>query len=100
MGVMMRRVVPLPFPASPALRSPEELGAYIRAARTQSNLTLETAALLIGISKQTLLNIEKNPGSVSFSYVLRAAHELGVSLFAIPAQKQEIAQRAMSSVLG
>jgi hypothetical protein len=36
-----------------------------------------------------MVNIETNPGSVSLALVLRAAQALEVSLFAVPAQKQE-----------
>lgn len=95
----MRRVVSLPFPATPILSSPEDLGRHIRAARTQSGMTLETAALSIGVAKQTMVHIETNPGSVSLSLVLQAAQALGVTLFAVPAQKQILAERVLLSEL-
>lgn len=95
----MRKVVPLPFPPSLALRSVAELGEFIRAARTQSGLTLEIAALSIGVSKQTMTNIEKNPGTVGCEIVMRAAQALGVSLFAVPSQKKSLAQKILLSEL-
>ena len=39
----MKSVKPLPTPTNPLLANAQELGAHIRAARTQSGLTLEEA---------------------------------------------------------
>ena len=50
---MARRVVPTAFPTAPQLRTCDELGAAVRAARTASGLTLEEAALAVSIAKQT-----------------------------------------------
>lgn len=91
----MRRVTAKPFPAEHLVASPNDLGSYIRAARTQSGLTLEDAALSCGVSKNTLLNIERSPSSVSFGLLLQAATALGVSLFAVPALQQEPARRLL-----
>jgi transcriptional regulator with XRE-family HTH domain len=91
----MRRVVPLPFPVEPVINSARELGCFVRAARTQSGLTLENAALATGISKQTLQDLETGKPTVSLGLTLRVAQELGVALFAQPAQDKERSRRRL-----
>ena len=93
----MRRVLPLNFPKDPLIVQTTDLGAYVRAARTQSGLTLEEAALSVGVSRQTMVNIEKNSGSVSFAVILQAARALGVVLFAQPAENRERAGRLLKA---
>lgn len=95
----MRRIIPKAFPTDPILAAPTDLGAFIRAARTQSGLTLEDAALSVGVAKQTMQNIETNPASVSFGLVLEVARALGVTLFAFPAQQQEQVRRLITREL-
>ena len=85
----MRRVLPLPFPEDPLVSGSLDLGAHIRAARTQSGLTLEEAAMSVGVSKQTMHSIETGTGTVSLELVLLAAKALGVALFAQPAQHSD-----------
>jgi hypothetical protein len=46
-----------------------------------------------------MVNIETDPGSVSLALVLRAAQALGVSLFAVPAPKQERIRRVLLNEL-
>jgi len=93
----MRRVLPLSFPENPLIAQATDLGAYVRAARTQSGLTLEEAALSVGVSRQTMVNIEKNSGSVSFAVILQAARALGVVLFAQPAESREHISRLLQA---
>jgi transcriptional regulator with XRE-family HTH domain len=95
----MRRVTTRAFPADPVLTLAADLGAFIRAARTQSGMTLEDASLSVGVAKQTMQNIETNPASVSFGVVLDVARALGVSLFAFPAQQQEQVRRLVRTEL-
>ncbi len=85
----MRRVVPAAFPADPLLREPAEFGAALRAARTRSGLTLVDAALSLGISKQTLHDLERGKPTVAIGTALRVAAQLGVSLFMAPAEVRE-----------
>lgn len=82
---MARRVVPTAFPTNPQLRTCEELGAALRAARTGSGLTLEEAALAVSIAKQTLGDLEAGKPTVGLGIALRVAQALGVSLFIAPA---------------
>lgn len=91
----MRRVVPLLFPADPLIDSAKEFGCFVRAARTQSGLTLENAALAVGISKQTLQDLETGKPTVGLGLALRVAQELGVALFAQPAQNKERIRRRL-----
>lgn len=77
----MRRVVPTPFPLDPWLQSTEQLGAAVRASRTAAGMTLEDAALAVGVAKQTLQNLETGKGQVSLTIALRILGGLGVDLF-------------------
>jgi len=78
---MARRVVPTAFPSDPQLISSVELGAAIRAARTESGLTLEEAAIAVDVAKQTLSDLEAGKPTVGLGIALRVAKALGVSLF-------------------
>ncbi|MDE2259738.1 MAG: helix-turn-helix transcriptional regulator [Betaproteobacteria bacterium] len=89
----MRRVVPTLFPSDPLLKDAAMFGAAIRAARTGAGMTLVDAAMTLGISKQTLSNLEKASGSVGLSIALKVARELGVAVFAAPAGDREPVRR-------
>lgn len=85
----MKRVVKTVFPSDPLITDARQLGEIMRAARTQQGLTIETAAMAAGVSKDTLCNIEAGKPTVSIGIVLSLAHELGVSLFYAPTQRRE-----------
>jgi len=89
----MRRVVPTSFPSDPLLQDAATFGAAIRAARTAAGMTLSDAAMTLGISKQTLSDLEKATASVGLSIALRAARDLGVAVFAAPAADREPVRR-------
>jgi len=91
----MRRVVPLPFPSDPVVTDAAKLGAAIRAARSNAGMTLVDAALALGISKQTLSDLETAKSSVGLGTTLHVAREMGVALFAVPAGEREIVRRAI-----
>ncbi len=91
----MRRVVPLPFPSDPLVMSARDLGRFARAARTQSDLTLEAAAVALGVSKQTLQNLETGKDTVGLGMALHILEGLGVALFAVPAELKERARRRL-----
>ena len=88
----MKKVVATAFP-DPLLTGALAFGKAVRAARTTSGMTQADAALVIGISKQTLLDIESGTGTVGLALSLRTAHELGVSLFAVPSKDREVLRR-------
>lgn len=64
------------------------LGHFIRAQRTASGLSIDQAALSIGIAKQTLADLEKGKPTVGVGIVLRVVAELGLGL--LIAQKQDV----------
>lgn len=94
----MRRVIPIPFPQDPLVSDAAELGMAIRAARCASGMTLVDAAVTLGLSKQTLSDLEKAKGSVGVVTALRVARELGVAIFAVPAADRELVRRAIHGV--
>jgi transcriptional regulator with XRE-family HTH domain len=85
----MKRVVKVPFPPDPLVANPGTLGAAIRAMRTDQGMTIEEAAMTIGIAKQTLSDIEAGKPTVGFGMVLKVAGELGVSLFVAPTRDRD-----------
>lgn len=92
----MRHVVPVPFPTDPVAMSATDIGRFARAARTQSELTLEGAALALGVSKQTLQDLETGKPTVGLGLTLRILEGLGVVLFAQPAELKERARRRLA----
>lgn len=91
----MRTVVPLDPPHDPTVLDAASLGAAIRSARTRSRIPLVEAADAIGVSRQTMINIEKGGAGVGLPTVLKAARELGVTLFAVAATEREVVRRAI-----
>lgn len=89
----MRRVKPLAFPLDPLVLDPSAIASFIRAARTQSGLTLEEAALTTGVAKSTMQAVETQPHKVAFATVLHVAKELGVAILAVPAEQREVVRR-------
>lgn len=86
---MAKRVVPSPFPA-PFVATPEQFGAAVRAARTASGMTLEEAALALGVAKQTLQSLERGTSSVGLALALRIAQALGVAVLVAPASRRRV----------
>jgi transcriptional regulator with XRE-family HTH domain len=93
----MKRVVAQTFPINPSLRAPMDLGIALRAARTSAGLSLDAAALGLGISKKTLLKLEQGASSVAIGTALHAAAQLGVALFMVPAARKDLARRKILS---
>ena len=89
----MRRVVPSPPPADPLVTDAATFGAMLRAARTKTGMTLVDAAMTLGLSKQTLGDLETAKASVGLVTALKAARELGVAIFAVPADERERVRR-------
>ena len=94
----MKRVVPTPVPSNPTIADPLALGAMIRAARTALGMTLADAALTVGVSKQTLSDLETAKASVGLAITLKVAKELGVAVFAVPAAERELVRRAIADL--
>lgn len=94
----MRRVLPVPFPDEPLMLDSKALGAAIRAARANAGMTLVDASVALGIPKQTLSDLETAKSSVGVGTALRAARELGVAIFAVPAAQREPVRRAIRAL--
>lgn len=94
----MKKVMPTHFPP-PLVESIADFGSAVRAARTKSGLSIQDAALMCDVSKQTLQNLELGSKSVSFNTALRIAVSMGVSLFVVPTEKRSIVNRLLLPVL-
>lgn len=95
---LMKRVVPSPPPTDPLTLDPPSFGQAIRAARTAAGMTLVDAAAMMGVSKQTLSDLEKATGSVGLAIALKVARELGVGVFAVQPTQREAARQALMSL--
>lgn len=80
---MPKKIVKIDTPNLSQLLTPALLGQAIKARRTQSNLRLEDAALLCGVAKQTLMNVEHGI-DCQFSSVLQICSALGIKLSILP----------------
>jgi DNA-binding XRE family transcriptional regulator len=91
----MRKVVKTPFPSDPRIDDATILGKAVRACRTEAGLTIEEAAMTIGVAKQTLSDLEAGKPTVKLGSALKIAHDLGVNLFVVHNRDQERLRRAM-----
>lgn len=94
----MKRVKPTSPPAELLVADTQSFGASIRAARSAAGLTLADAALLLGVAKQTLANLETAKSSVSLETALRAAREFGVTILAVPGGQREVVRRQLATL--
>jgi transcriptional regulator with XRE-family HTH domain len=94
----MKNVVATPFPADPWMKDAAGFGSAIRAARTGAGLSLTDAALALGLSKQTLSDLETAKASVGLASALKVAQQLGVAVFAVTADEREPVRRAIVGV--
>ncbi|MES2530074.1 MAG: helix-turn-helix transcriptional regulator [Pseudomonadota bacterium] len=86
-------MIPTARPADPLVADAAAFGAAVRAARTGSGMSLADAALLLGIGKQTLSDLETARASVGLATALKVGRELGVAVFAVPAHDREWVRR-------
>jgi transcriptional regulator with XRE-family HTH domain len=77
------------FSRRPYVDSTEVLAKAIRAARTRAGLSVTNAAMVAGVSMQTLVDVEAGRPEVSIGKLLQIADALGVSLFVVPAARRE-----------
>lgn len=91
---MAKRVVPSAFPA-PLVTTPEQFGAAVRAARTASGVTLEEAAVALGVAKQTLQSLERGTSSVGLALALRIAQAFGVAVLVAPASRRHTLEKVL-----
>lgn len=95
----MKRVVKKPFPSDLEIVTPAQLGQAIQAARTQSGLTQEQAALFCNMSKQTYIGIEQGKEGTAIGSILEVAKNMGVALFVIPSRQREKLKKQLSSLM-
>ena len=77
------------------MSDPQAFGQAIRAARTAAGMSLVDAAATMGISKQTLSDLEKATGSVGLTIALRVARDMGVAVFAVQPAQHDAARQAL-----
>ena len=59
---------------------------------------MEDAAMTMGVSLQTLVDIEAGKPGVSIGKILQVSQGLGVLLFVIPQLQREVARRRLSDL--
>lgn len=79
----MKRVKKTAFPPAPLLRDAEVLGAAVRACRTEAGMTIDEAAMTLGVAKQTLNDLERGKPTVGLGLVLKITQGLGLGLIAV-----------------
>ncbi|MDR7271624.1 DNA-binding XRE family transcriptional regulator [Pelomonas saccharophila] len=88
------------------IRSPEDLGLLLRAARRSAKVRLDDLSHTVDVSKQTTVNVEKGKPTVQLGTVIRLLNEVGLTLTvdlpesALPAlnkAQQEARDRARST---
>ena len=83
----------------PMVESTALLGAAIRMARTDSELSLEQAAKICGISKNALQNLELDRQPTSFTNVLAVTQALGITIFAVPSSLRSEVNKEICRIL-
>jgi transcriptional regulator with XRE-family HTH domain len=86
---MARSIASLPTPQSPRVGNLHELGAIVRAQRTQAGLRIDTAAALCGVSVELLSHLENGIRPVRIDKLLQVLDSLGIALIAVPAPRVE-----------
>jgi len=97
-GDSLKTIKKLDFPAQPQVSSAKELALALRAARTGAGFTLASAAQALGISKQTLSDLELGTGTVTLGLAFQALNALGVSVFVTPAKESVRVRRALKEI--
>lgn len=95
----MKRVVKKPFPSDPEILTAAQLGVAIQAARTQSGLTQEQAALFCNMSKQTYVGIELGKEGTAIGSILEVARNMGVAIFVVPSKQRDKLKRQLNTFM-
>lgn len=77
---MANKLVPKEFPSSPVIENTKDLGAFIRAQRTQNGLVIDEAAKMLGVSVDLLSGIENGTRNVGIDKVLHILTGLGLKM--------------------
>lgn len=81
---MARQVVKTETPDFNEPLTPELLGKFIRARRTQDGIDMNTAAMMSGVSIATLHRIENGNERTTLAAILKVCNTLGVRLMVEP----------------
>ncbi len=95
----MKTIKKSTFSENPLVKSMASIGNAIRAARTQSKLRQVDAALMIGISLQTLVDIEAGKATVGIGKITQAADALGVDIFVLPRSLRDQALQRLKGLV-
>jgi transcriptional regulator with XRE-family HTH domain len=85
---MAKRVKPLPTPVQQGPLNAEQLGAFVRARRTQAGMGMHETAAFCGVAVDTLTKIERAVGDVQLSSVFKVCGMLGIALHVEPWDEQ------------
>jgi transcriptional regulator with XRE-family HTH domain len=77
---MANKLTSKKFPDSPVIENTQDLGAFIRAQRTQHGLKITEAAQMLGVSVDLLSGIENGNRNVGIDKVLQILSGLGLKL--------------------
>ena len=94
----MKRVVPTQFPSDPLVSDAESFGTTIRAARTKAGMSLADAAMNVGVSRQTLFELETGQASVGLPIAPKVAREFGVAVLAVQPAERDLIRRAIADL--
>lgn len=72
------------IPAESSIVLSKDLGQLIKNARKASNIPIDQAAMLCGVSKQFLSDLEHGKPSIQFEKAVSVALQLGIELIARP----------------
>ncbi len=89
-NAMSKTIAVVPTPDLSQAFSAELLGQAIKARRTQSQLTLDNAAALCGVAKQTLLAIEHGKQTIKLDSILKICQGLGLTLSVSPWSNSDV----------
>lgn len=77
---MAKKIKTIETPRSQGGLTPELLGAFVRAKRTQLGLRLEEAAAFSGVAKDTMMKLEHGREKVQLGTALKICKALGIKL--------------------
>lgn len=77
---MAKKIKPTEYPTSDHELTAEYLGKFIRAKRTNSNLTSHQTALLCNVPVDVITKLENNSGGVTLDSFLKVINGLSINI--------------------
>jgi transcriptional regulator with XRE-family HTH domain len=84
---------PITLPAEKDIASSIDLGALVKLARKKAGIPIDQAALLAGVSKQFLSDLEAGKPTIQFDKAVRVARQFGIELIGKPRGLSALAQQ-------